>query len=113
MPNKTDSGLALIRASQSNLEWWLNSSHSNSLPRKAYELLLKIHQKLNEGINDNYQFKRFELFKKMDEYLDSLIKRDSNAHAVDMRIIFNLPENKILNQGYVIKAAPYNITFNG
>ncbi len=106
-------GLALIRGSQANLEWWLNTSHSKNITREAYNLLVKIHQNLNDGINGLYQFKRFELFKDMDGQIDGLIKRDPNAQAIDTRVVFNLRQDKKLNEGYVIKAAPYNISYNG
>lgn len=109
----TFNGLALIRSSQANLEWWINSSHSKKLTKQAYDLLIKISNDFNDGINNLHHFKRFELFKHMDEYLDALIKKDPIAQAIDMRIIHNLPENEFLNAGYVIKAAPYNITYNG
>ena len=105
--------LALIRKSQANLEWWINSSHSKKLSKKAYDLILKIYQNLYEGVDNLHQFKRFELFKDLDAYLDALIKKDPIAQAVDIRIIHNLQENENLNEGYVIKAAPYNITYNG
>lgn len=111
--SKTYNGLALIKSSQANLEWWINSSHSKKLPKQAYDLILKICQDLNDGIDNLHHFKRFELFKHMDEYFDALLKKDPIAQAIDMRIIHNLPEDEILNEGYVIKAAPYNITYNG
>ena len=106
-------GLALIRSSQENFEWWINSSHSKKLTKHAYDLLVKISNNLNNGINNLHHFKRLELFKHMDEYIDALIKKDPIAQAIDLRIIYNLPKNEVLNQGYVIKAAPYNITYNG
>ena len=106
-------GLALIKSSLANLEWWINSSHSQKLTRNAYNLILRISQDLDFGIGNLYHFKRFELLKHMDSYLDALIKKDPIAQAVDMRIIYNLPENGIINGGYVIKAAPYNITYYG
>ena len=112
MQNKYN-GLALIRSSQANLEWWINTSHSKKLTKQAYDHILKIKQDFNDGIQNLYHFKRFELFKHMDVYLDELIKIDPVAQAIDMRIIHNLPEEEILNEGYVIKAAPYNITYNG
>jgi hypothetical protein len=106
-------GLALIRSSQANLEWWINTDHSGKLTRQAYGLIVKIMNDFNDGINNLYHFKRFELLKDMDIYLDALIKKDPIAQAVDMRIIYNLPEEEIVNEGYVTKAAPYNITYNG
>ena len=106
-------GLALIRSSQANLEWWINSIHSKTLTRQAYDLIIKIMNDFNDGINNLYHFKRFELLKDMDIYLDALIEKDPIAQAVDMRIIYNLPEEEIINEGYVTKAAPYNITYNG
>ena len=106
-------GLALIRSSQANLEWWINSSHSKKLPKQAYDLILKICQDLNDGVVNLHHFKRFELLKEMDTYLDELIKIDPISQAIDMRIIHNLPEEEILNAGYVTKAAPYYITYNG
>jgi len=108
--SNTYNGLALIKSSQSNLEWWINTNHSKKLTKKAYDLILKIFQGYKEGIDNLYHFKRFELFKHMDEHLDTLIKKDPIAQAIDMRIIYNLPKNEMLNEGYVIKAAPYNIT---
>lgn len=113
MKKSSHNGLALIRRSQNNLEWWLNTSHSNKLTRQAYILLHRIHQDFNEGIKNLCHFKRLELFIHMDEYFDKLKIQDPIAHAVDIRIIHNLPKNGILNEGYVIKAAPYNITYNG
>jgi len=111
--SKPYNGLALIRSSQANLEWWINTSHSKKLPKQSYDLILKIWQDLNDGVDNLHHFKRFELFKDMDTYLDALIKKDPIAQAIDMRIIHNLPEEENLNHGYVIKAAPYNITYNG
>lgn len=106
-------GLALIRNSQANLEWWINTSHSKKLTKQAYDLLIKISKDFNDGIDNLYHFKRFELFKHMDEYLDAMMIKDPIAQAIDVRIIHNLPKNEILNEGYVIKSAPYNITYNG
>lgn len=110
---KSYNGLALIRSSQANLEWWINTSHSKKLTKQAYDLILKICQDLNDGVDNLHHFKRFELFKDMDTHLDTLIKKDPIAQAIDMRIIHNLPEEENLNAGYVIKAAPYHITYNG
>ena len=111
--SNTYNGLALIRSSQANLEWWINTSHSKKLTKQAYDHILKICQDFNDGIDKLYHFKRFELLKDMDEHLDTLLKKDPISQAIDMRIIHNLPEEEILNEGYVIKAAPYNITYNG
>ena len=111
--SNTYNGLALIRSSQANLEWWINTSHSKKLNKQSYDLIIKIWQDLNDGIGNLHHFKRFELFKHMDEHLDRIIKKDPIAQAIDMRIIHNLPEEENLNHGYVIKAAPYNITYNG
>ena len=112
MQNKYN-GLALIRSSQANLEWWINTSHSKKLTKQAYDLILKILHDLNDGVDNLHHFKKFELFKDMDVYMDELIKIDPVAQAIDIRIIHNLSEEEILNEGYVIKAAPYNITYNG
>lgn len=111
--SNTINGQALIRSSRANLEWWLNTHHSKKLTKQAYDLIHKIWQDLSQGIDNSYQFKRFELLKDMDTHLDTLIKKDPIAQAVDMRIIYNLPEEEIINEAYVTKAAPYNITYNG
>ena len=111
--SNTYNGLALIRSSQANLEWWINTSHSKKLTKQAYDLILKILHDLNDGVDNLHHFKRFELLKDMDSYMDELIRIDPVAQAIDMRIIHNLSEEEILNEGYVIKAAPYNITYNG
>lgn len=113
MNKNSQNGLPLIRSSQDNLEWWLNTYKSKTITIKSYKLLQKIEQDLSDGINSMYQFKRFELFKGMEEQLEELMKIDPNAHAVDMRVIFNQPKGKNLIEGCVIKAAPYNITYNG
>jgi len=112
MSKNTHNGLPLIRSSEANLEWWLNTSHSKTITRESHKLLCKIHQNLSDGINSLYEFKRFELFKNMEEQLELLMKIDPNAHAIDLRVIFNLPKEKMLNEGYVIKATPYNITYD-
>jgi hypothetical protein len=113
MKNISYNGLDLIRSSQANLEWWINTSHSKTLTRQAYDLIVKIMNDFNDGINNMYHFKRFELLKHMDIYLDALIEKDPIAQAVDMRIIYNLPEEEFLNESYITKAAPYNITYHG
>jgi len=111
--NTKHSGIALIKSSQANLEWWINSSHSRKLPKKSYDLILRIYHDFKVGIDHLHQFKRLELLKDIDEQIEFLIKKDPIAQAIDIRIIHNLPQNEILNNGYVIKASPYNITYNG
>ena len=109
--SKSYTDLALIRSGQANLEWCI-TIHSKKLQKQAYDLILKICQDLNDRVDNLHHFRRFELLKDMNTYLYELIKKDSIAHAIDMRIIYNLPKEENLNARYVIKAAPYNITYN-
>ncbi len=106
-------GKHLTNNSLKNLQWWINSSHSKKLPRESYKLIVKIMNDFATGLENFYDYKHPALLQHLDLYLNDLKKEDPMAQAIDFRVIFNLPEGQIVNEGYVIKAAPYNISYNG
>ena len=101
-------GLPLIRRSQANLEWLLNTSHTQKMSKQGYDLLVEICNNLRSGIENLYHPKRPDLLKHVDILFDELIIVDPVAQAVDLRLVHNLLKNEILNEERIIKAPNIN-----
>ena len=109
MKSKID-GLALINSSYKNLEWWITNKSKNKVSEHDFKQILEIKQNFKIGIENIYRFKHLALAMKLDNDIPQLIKMDSEAHAIDFRIIHNPPMNGKINEGRITKANPYNLS---
>ena len=109
MKSKID-GFALINSSYKNLEWWINNKAKQSVDSHSYKQILEIKQNFKSGIENTYRYKLPGLTRQIDNDLPQLIRMDSEAHAIDFRVIHNPPLNGLINEGRITRANPYNMS---
>lgn len=106
-------GLALINSSSKNLEWWMINKAKHNIENHSYELIQEINKNLKSGLKNNYRYRFPGLTRQFDNDLQILLEMDTEAQAIDFRIIYNPPPDGIINEGRITRANPYNLSIYG
>lgn len=97
MTNESIDGLSLINSSVKNMRWWINNKLPQNISHKSKDQLYSIVENLENGAVNIQRLKNHNLFLQIDLDYESLKKLDTEANAIDFRIIYKTSSKGIIN----------------